>query len=796
MKGDFSRQTFDKTKHYAGVLMQQGRVQVDADWNEQQAIHQNRAATEAVDVIGPCGVPNDNPGFGLQLTPDGNDLFISPGRLYVDGILCELDATPVAVEQFPADNQVQVASVITDNSAFGPDQWVEIFAGNKTADSPQPVRTQISNVDRTTRLITLARTLTAFPQGSAPQLRRLTTVRTQPDLPGFSVPASGVYLAYLDVWLRHLTALDDPLIRETALGGPDTSTRAKVICQVKLLPLSSVSDDDPLLVADTALPEWDALTQRSSGTLNARAQPLATTDSTRDLLLPPGVGYQRLENQLYRVEIHNGGDFNTATFKWSRDNGSVVSAIELDANGKPNITENRVVVQNAGPDDVLGFGDGQWVEIIDDALDLNGTSQKLFQIEVNGVNDRTITLKPPAPSVPNGLHPKLRRWDQSGAAATENGVAITEGFQALEGGIEVTFSKGTYKTGDYWLIPARTATGEIEWPPFAIPNKNPIAQPPLGIQHHYCRLALLELSEARWKLFHDCREVFDALAGDLRVKRVIAKNAYGQEFVLHDGAVLEGDALAQGLRVALNQEIDPRGIDRAVCSVSVELPHCVETLLVGSQPIILAAGVDVDKSGFLNWVPDSGARTFLSTRLRRKVIGERRFSRDWDIVPDTDLAVTWNYEGGDVLAEASTAFTALPNISISKKPLSGDAVEINYSVSTPGGIRERELIGLVFNYHSPEDYCLMKFSFSGFANRSGDGIVLQLSVERCVRWRVAQGVADNLDRLDLQGRSRPSRSNPQRRTREPRDSRQYPKPRPNGHGDVRSRPRRRAGRGG
>jgi NAD(P)-dependent dehydrogenase (short-subunit alcohol dehydrogenase family) len=66
---------------------------------------------------------------------------------------------------------------------------------------------------------------------------------------------------------------------------------------------------------------------------------------------------------------------------------------------------------------------------------------------------------------------------------------------------------------------------------------------------------------------------------------------------------------------------------------------------------------------------------------------------------------------------------------------------------------------------------------------------------QCVRWR-AQGVADNLDRLDLQGRGRPSRSNPQRRARRPRDSREYPEPRPDGHGDVRPLRRRRAGRGG
>ena len=43
MKGDFSRDTFNPRKHYAGVLMQQGRVQIDADWNEQQSIARYRS---------------------------------------------------------------------------------------------------------------------------------------------------------------------------------------------------------------------------------------------------------------------------------------------------------------------------------------------------------------------------------------------------------------------------------------------------------------------------------------------------------------------------------------------------------------------------------------------------------------------------------------------------------------------------------------------------------------------------------------------------------------------------------
>ena len=66
MKGDFSRQTFRPGKHYSGVLMQQGRVQMDADWNEQQAINRHRVETAEPDVIGPSGAPKVDPGFGSR----------------------------------------------------------------------------------------------------------------------------------------------------------------------------------------------------------------------------------------------------------------------------------------------------------------------------------------------------------------------------------------------------------------------------------------------------------------------------------------------------------------------------------------------------------------------------------------------------------------------------------------------------------------------------------------------------------------------------------------------------------
>ena len=55
MKGDFSRSTFRKKKHYRKVKMQQGRVQIDADWNEQIDIQDNYDRTYLQDIIGKSG---------------------------------------------------------------------------------------------------------------------------------------------------------------------------------------------------------------------------------------------------------------------------------------------------------------------------------------------------------------------------------------------------------------------------------------------------------------------------------------------------------------------------------------------------------------------------------------------------------------------------------------------------------------------------------------------------------------------------------------------------------------------
>jgi hypothetical protein len=448
MKGDFTRFTFRPDQHYSSVRMQQGRVQVDSDWNEQLDINAHRTETETVDVIGDCGGPLAGAGFALSsgLTPH-----ISAGRYYVAGLLCE-NETDVALDQ-------------------------------------------------------------------------------QPDLPGLTLPtAAGLYLAYLDVWQRHITALEDVVIREVALGGPDTATRIQTVWQVKLLgPLAG-----PLhCLSEPAA--WQALVKPSSGKLQARAQPSPAADNP--CVVPPEAGYRRLENQLYRIEIHQAGPRGTATFKWSRDNGSITTAW-LEQNGAD------LIVQSSGRDKFLGFGAGQTVELSDDARELQGQAGLL--VRLGQVEGQILSLDPTDPNTagvakadfPDTLnnrpnHPKVRRWDSPGAVTTSGT------WTALEDGVEVRFEAGDYQVGDYWLIPARTATGDVEWPVDAATPPQPLALPPAGITHHYCRLAVLQRTATEFQLVEDCRRLFPPLTGLINL---LYESGDGQE-------AGPGQALPHSLRV-------------------------------------------------------------------------------------------------------------------------------------------------------------------------------------------------------------------------------------------------------
>jgi len=356
MKGDFTRLTFQPEKHYSSVRLQQGRVQLDADWNEQADILAHRAETMTQDGFGRSGAPLHDAGFAVTVTV-ANGLQIGKGRYYVDGILCE--------------NEQEVSFT------------------------------------------------------------------SQPDLLDEPLPTTaGTYLAYLDVWQRHITVLEDPLLREVALGGLDTTTRLKTVWQVKLAKVDAQTSGGPVQCGQFGKKDWLPPDEpKSTGQLCAQTKK-PSSNSSQDLCsVQAGGGFRRLENQLYRVEIHTGGKPGTATYKWSRDNGSVVARVE-------SIVENKVTISTPGKDDVLGFSPGQWVELSDEKKTQRGESGIL--VKLIGVDDQGKLLTVDwSGTLPISLDasPTVRCWD------SQNAIPVTTGtFVDLEEGVQVEFKDGDYRT--------------------------------------------------------------------------------------------------------------------------------------------------------------------------------------------------------------------------------------------------------------------------------------------------------------------------------------------------------------
>ena len=98
MRGDFSIWRDERRQNFNGVLHQQGRVLLDADWNAQTVITNDWEDTAARDIIGAgvAGVPADAPNSfkisAASVAGGGLDLTVSPGRVWADGLLAYLDA--------------------------------------------------------------------------------------------------------------------------------------------------------------------------------------------------------------------------------------------------------------------------------------------------------------------------------------------------------------------------------------------------------------------------------------------------------------------------------------------------------------------------------------------------------------------------------------------------------------------------------------------------------------------------------------------------------------------------------
>ncbi len=208
-KGDFSRNSFDPSKGYSRVMMQQGRVQLDSDWNEQASILLGAIRSLTRDLLGRGAGPIDRCGFQIvskQNSTDvaktgspelktylneqqqafaNGDLVLLPGRYYVEGIPVELREPMLYSGQpgYPFDETTTID--------------------------------KIKGMNR--------------------------------------------YVVYLEVWEDFVAPDQDDSIVEPALGGTDSCGRAKIFWQVRVLagvPNAPASVDDLQPTGDGKLSAW------------------------------------------------------------------------------------------------------------------------------------------------------------------------------------------------------------------------------------------------------------------------------------------------------------------------------------------------------------------------------------------------------------------------------------------------------------------------------------------------------------------------------------------------------------
>src|SRR5215208_141509 len=627
-RGDYSR-LIQKRNGYTAVLKQQGRVDLDADWIEDHEIAAHLRQTLTEDVIGPCGFPEIGGGFAISpyvrhfRTTDNVirfelDLGIRHGRGYVDGILCELEErTPIPISGILVDSgelrRVNVPTLVVDGQEFQEGQLVEIFAEDPAMGTESA---QIIDVDRAQRILTLDKDIGRFlgivgfqPPGFA--LRRAHTYTSQPDYPNppplesgeLPPPQSAFELAprtdlvYLDVWQRHITAIEDPDILEVALGGPDTTTRVKTVWQVKVMKGVRATN------CEDKIGGWPP--PPSKGRLSTEAVPTPAAEDP--CIIAPEGGYRGLENRLYRVEIHQGGDLGEATFKWSRDNGSVVFPVEVFGPDP-----HQVKVKRLGRDQVLRLREDDWVEVLDDHAEddeITGTMAKIADHpdEV----DRLLTLDRDIPTDTYNVagHARIRRWDQT-QNVDDNGLMTTAaGPISLEDGIQVRFSGENFKAGDYWVFAARTATGDVERLSDA---------PPQGIKHHYCRLALIKWHvDAGPEHMHidikstDCRLSFPPLT-EISADSADWPTIMGIDWS-NDRLVSLEDFNGK-LIVSFSEPINPATLSPDTFIVTLELPEkAPEGLFQGHQPFIVQGTVERIEPGDLVWIFKPDAEVTLGT---------------------------------------------------------------------------------------------------------------------------------------------------------------------------------------
>ncbi|MDD5036499.1 MAG: DUF6519 domain-containing protein [Methylococcaceae bacterium] len=698
MSGDKAKISYDENQHYRSVVMQQGRVTLEADWNEQGQIISEEIRKEALDFVGPSGAPDE--GYAVSKGGDGGvyDLSLSPGTLYVGGMRVSLDAKPSTDYGDQADWL---------DSKGDPD-WV-------------PVPESLPNTNEYVYLLLREQEISAVEDSALLEV-------------ALGGPDTATRTRLIQRIVRHSTKQQD--------------------CPSALDELLKGRWKDQGLAFD-----YDTLRLESKASL---AVDFVDSAASSDPCQPQSTGgYLGAENQLIRVKIVDSATlvwgYDNASFLYRVK--EVDNNKELELNTRP-VDSSRQPKQDQAVEILRAaakLSNGEYVAAADGFVTTLSADYKPDSQLV----ELTLSLPPEYPQDPVSYLASnpifLRVWQETvsftaGTPVPLKGTGLT---------VTLTpDANGHFHAGDFWLFAVRPGSPTEVYPQRykhkapQFPDGPRLWACPLALVDWDAKPGVLDCRNPFDNLVELTRRKPGSCC-EIQVSKVLAKNGYDQEVTLQNGMELQADNLAKGLRLILDKNIDPDTVHEAACFVTFQLPYPLIPLnpvdqgiwghsIIGYQPLVLPAEVEANPTNIVTWRPFDDPSLFFQGEDRLQAMRRRRaasqFQKDWRIFDPPSrqgqtffLPSQWAYQE-DSVAQKSLAghtlggegFQGLNTHCTNNQSLNEDAYYIGLTVNTDfthpsGSVSKYQDVGLIFNWRSDEDYYLFLFSWHSIDLKNATG---------------------------------------------------------------------------
>lgn len=481
MGSDRARVSYDPRQHYRSVVMQQGRVTLEADFNEEVTIAGEELRKETLDIVGPSGTPDDGYLITSLSTPTF-DFSASAGTMYVGGLRV---TTPAAVPSvsFSASKTVS--------------HGVQKAGSGAKLKLLKAVNAAVQYLNQTDWL----------------------DHSDDPDWVDPSVNPPTTEFIYLFLREQEISAVEDSDLKDVALGGPDTAQRTRLIQHVVRL-ASPAACDTGLNAAGQVWQKqglsFNPATMRLESAASLQVS-LSSSTTQPDACNPQAQGgFLGADNQLIRVQI-SGIDQASGNpkFVWGFDDASFL--YRLDAPVAPAANTPQLLHLQSRPVDATHQPQAQQaVEVLRSAAELsNGeyvaslsgfvvTLNQNYNPDTQAIFFPTTTTNLPPVYFDSTQTPRvfLRVWEQE--------VIFTPGTAMGLGstGLQVTLQApgNVFHTGDYWLFAVRPSTPQQVYPEHYLND----FQPPDGPRMWACPLATIDWT-GKTPTVQDCRQSFSPL---------------------------------------------------------------------------------------------------------------------------------------------------------------------------------------------------------------------------------------------------------------------------------------------